>query len=212
MNGNVSHTSIVSPGSTARDRVLAAGMRLFGSQGYAATTVAQIEAAAGLRPGSGGLYRHFSSKQHLLEAGVREQLGAQRELFAFIDDASSLATLPLRDRLETVARAALARLSSERDLNRVILRDLEQFPALLDLVRTEEMQRIQSLLARWLSSQSIPAPALDWDAVATILMGTTSHFWLLRDAMGTHPSGLDEERFVRALAEVTARMLEQPSC
>jgi hypothetical protein len=34
-------------------------MRLFGEQGYAATTVVEIEAAAGLSPGSGSLDRHF---------------------------------------------------------------------------------------------------------------------------------------------------------
>lgn len=200
-----------SAGSAARDRVLVAGMRLFGAQGYAATTVAQIESEAGLRPGSGGLYRHFPSKRQLLEAGIREQLGRQRELFAFIDAPATLAALPLRDRLERVAHAALARLASERDLNRIVLRDLEQFPELLELVRTDEMQRIQSMLARWLSMQSDPAPNLDWDAIATVLMGSVSHFWLLRDAMTTHPSGLDEERFVRVLAEVTARMLERPN-
>ncbi len=195
-------------GSAARGRVLAAGMKLFGAQGYTATTVAQIESAAGLRPGSGGLYRHFDSKQGLLEAGVREQLGRQRELFAFIEDPAALAALPLRDRLATVARAALARLESERDLNRIILRDLEQFPELLELVRTQEMQRIQSMLSGWLSAQSGATAELDWDAVATVLMGSVSHFWLLRDAMGTHPSGLDEDRLVRTLADVTARMLE----
>lgn len=201
-------TETGSPGSEARERVLVAAMRLFGSHGYAATTVAQIEAAAGLRPGSGGLYRHFPSKRDLLEAGVREQLARQRELFAFIDDPAALAALPLRARLETVAGAALARLASERDLNRIVLRDLDDFPDLLDLVRTEEMQRIQSLLARWLSAQSVSGEPLDWDGIATMLMGSVSHFWLLRDVMGTHPSGLDEERFVRTLAGVTARMLE----
>ena len=144
----------------------------------------------------------------MLEAGVREQFGRQRELFAFIDAPDALAALALQDRLETVARAALARLASERDLNRIVLRDLEQFPELLEFVRTEEMQRIQAMLAHWLSAQSDSAQVLDWDAVASVLMGSVSHFWLLRDVMGTHPAGLEEERFVSTLAEVAARMLE----
>ncbi len=53
-----------------RTRLLACAMRLFGELGYAATTVAQIEQAAGLSPGSGGLYRHFRSKQDLLSQGL----------------------------------------------------------------------------------------------------------------------------------------------
>lgn len=49
-------------------------MRLFGEQGYAATSVAQIEAAAGLSPGAGGLYAHFRSKDALLRAGLEALL------------------------------------------------------------------------------------------------------------------------------------------
>jgi DNA-binding transcriptional regulator YbjK len=52
-----------------RQRIIDQAMRLFGEQGYAATTIAQIEAAAGLSPGSGSLYRHFPSKQALLAEG-----------------------------------------------------------------------------------------------------------------------------------------------
>ncbi len=43
---------------------------MFGEQGYAATSVAQIEAAAGLSPGSGCLYKHLRSKEALLADGL----------------------------------------------------------------------------------------------------------------------------------------------
>ena len=52
-------------------QIVTAAMDLFGRQGYHATTVAQIEAAAGLSAGAGGLYRHFKSKRALLEEAVR---------------------------------------------------------------------------------------------------------------------------------------------
>ena len=55
-----------------RERILKEAMRLFADQGFAATTVAQIEAAAGLSPGSGALYRHFPSKNDILAAGIAE--------------------------------------------------------------------------------------------------------------------------------------------
>lgn len=182
-------------------------MRLFGTQGYPATTIAQIESAAGLRPGSGGLYRHFSSKRELLEAGVREQLDSASDLLAFMQTPADLAAMTLPERLATVARAALARLRSERDLNRIILRDLEDFPDLLELVRTTEMMPIQSMLAGWLRAQAKPSAERDWDATAVVLMGSVSHYWLLGDAMGTHPSGLDEDQFVGALADLVAGIL-----
>src|SRR4051794_3479699 len=53
-----------------RDQILEAAIGLFARRGYSSTTVAQIEEAAGLSPGSGGLYRHFPSKQALLESTI----------------------------------------------------------------------------------------------------------------------------------------------
>lgn len=41
---------------STKERLVTEAMRLFGEQGYKATSVAQIEKAAGLTPGSGGLY------------------------------------------------------------------------------------------------------------------------------------------------------------
>ena len=118
-----------------RDVVVAAAMDLFGRQGYRATTIAQIESAAGLSPGAGGLYRHYRSKRALLEEGLRRQAAQGRGLAAFLDDPAGLAALPLRDRLAAVARAGLRRLEEERDVNRLLVRDLAAFPDLLAQVR-----------------------------------------------------------------------------
>ena len=49
-------------------------MRLFSEQGFRGASVAQIEAAAGLTPGAGGLYHHFGSKEDVLASGVRRHL------------------------------------------------------------------------------------------------------------------------------------------
>ena len=187
-----------------RQRVLTEAMRLFGEQGYSATTVAQIESAAGLKSGSGGLYRHFASKQHLLEAGLREQLASKQELMRFVADPGQLGQLPLRDRLMAVARAGLARLQAERDLNRIMLRDLRFFPELAELVRTEEIAGIQRALSAWLSVQIDPAPELDWDALSAVLMNGVSHYWVLEDSLGSHPSGINESRYLETLVDLVA--------
>lgn len=192
-----------------RQRVIAEAMRLFGEQGYAATTVAQIESAAGLRAGSGGMYRHFSSKQELLEHGVREQLASQRALVEFLADPGGLSRLPLRGRLAAMAVAGLERLDRERDLNRIILRDLRFFPELLELVRADEMNRIQGVLSGWLEKQVEPTPpGVDWDALAAVLMGGISHYWVLRDSMVTHPSGVEERRYIDAMVDLVTMRLE----
>ena len=135
------------PGGTAatRERVLDAAMDLFGRQGYRATTIAQIEAAAGLAPGAGGLYRHFRSKRELLEAGLRRQFATGRELDGRLDPAGVPQGAGPAAFL-AVARAGLRRLEQERDLNRVLLRDLAAFPDLLSEVRDHELRRVHHRL------------------------------------------------------------------
>ena len=68
------------PAAPTRDRLVTEAMRLFGEQGYQATSITQIEAAAGLAPGSGALYHHFKSKEALLEAGIDRQLDRRRAM------------------------------------------------------------------------------------------------------------------------------------
>ena len=195
-----------------RQRVLTEAMRLFGEQGYSATSVAQIEAAAGLRSGSGGLYRHFASKKKLLEAGLREQLASKQELMEFVENPGQLSQLPLRERLLAIARAGLVRLQAERDLNRIMLRDLRFYPELAELVRTEEIDGIQTALSGWLKGQVDPVPDLDWDALSAVLMNGVSHYWVLRDALGSHPSGIDESRYLETLVDlVVVRMTGVPT-
>jgi AcrR family transcriptional regulator len=192
--------------SPTRQRIVAAAMRLFGEQGYAATTVAEIEAAAGLSPGSGSLYRHFPSKQALLAEGVRTQIESGEDLVAFLSDRAALDALPPRARLAMVARAGLRRLDRERDLNRLLVRDLGRFPDLLTAMREGEIQRIYRLVTQWLATQA-PAAERDWAALAAVIIGSVSHYWLLCDVFGEHPAGIDEERYVAALAEMAAGLL-----
>jgi AcrR family transcriptional regulator len=103
-----------------RERLVTEAMRLFGEQGYRATSVAQIEAAAGLAPGSGALYHHFKSKQALLEAGIDRQLDRRRAmrdiraLFAGLGD--------LRSELTMLGRYVLSVLDEESQLLQIASR------------------------------------------------------------------------------------------
>jgi len=83
-----------------------AAMDLFGRQGYHATTIAQIEAAAGLSAGAGGLYRHFKSKRAVLEEGLNRQVAAGGPMLSVLGGAE----LPAgrRERFLAVARAGHA--------------------------------------------------------------------------------------------------------
>jgi AcrR family transcriptional regulator len=196
---------------SARERVLAAAMDLFGRQGFRATTVAQIEQAAGLSPGAGGLYRHFPSKRDLLETGLRAQVAAGaalRELLAETPPMAGSGPKDQREQLLTVARAGLARLQEEPDLNRLLLRDLAQFPDLLALVRDSELRAVHNGLTAWLRMQR-NVGQVDVEGLAAVLMGAVSHYWVMSDVFsGSHPLGVDQDRYVEVLADMVVALLE----
>lgn len=119
------------PSAATRDRLVTEAMRLFGEQGYRATRITQIEAAAGLAPGSGALYHHFKSKEALLEAGIDRQLDRRRAmhdirtLFAGLGD--------LRIELTMLGRYVLTVLDEETQLLQIAARTPpDQSPRLND--------------------------------------------------------------------------------
>jgi AcrR family transcriptional regulator len=193
--------------ASPRERIVTAAMRLFGERGYSGTTVAQIEAAAGLSPGAGGIYRHFPSKRAILEAGLAAQIAGQADLIAMIEEPGALESLPLRDRLLIVAGAGLRRLEQEQDLNRLVMRDLSQFPELLDRVGREDIAPVFRAFAGWLRSQAVDEVDQDWDAIAMALMGAVTHFWILGDIFGLHPAGIEEDRYLSAVAALAECVL-----
>lgn len=191
------------PRGFTRSRLIAESMRLFGEQGYSGTSVSEIEAAVGLSGGSGSLYRHFASKEALLSEGIREQVAAGKGLLGLVRDAGAAEEAPLRESLVMVAVAGLRRLEQERDFNRVLIKDLSLFPELLEIARTEEIARIHAAIADWLQRHAAPdRGGLDWVALATVIIGSISHYWLLRDIFGTHPSDVSEERYIDALVDL----------
>ena len=177
-------------------------MELFGRQGYHATTIAQIEAAAGLSAGAGGLYRHFASKRALLEEGLDRHAAAGRPLLDSLGGGTPPG-LPRAELFLAVARAGLARLEQERDVNRLLLRDLAAFPDLLDRVRANELARVHLALTGFVHRE-LPSAA-DPAALAAVLMAAVSHYWIMKDVFaGTHPHGVDADRFLRTLAGLLA--------
>jgi AcrR family transcriptional regulator len=174
-------------------------MELFGRRGYHATTIAQIESAAGLSAGAGGLYRHFKSKRALLEEGLRRQAEAGRPLLAYLKERDLKGGR--RERFMAVARAGLRRLEEERDVNRLLLKDLASFPDLLERVRVQELARVHEAFTAWLAFEEPDHP--DPAALATVLMSAVSHYWVLADVFGgVHPHGVDEERFLASLVRL----------
>jgi AcrR family transcriptional regulator len=185
-------------------------MRLFGEKGYAATSVAQIEAAAGLSPGSGSLYKHFRSKEELLDAGLDRLLSTTSQAIPPPADAPDPAALV--EQLQVLVRAGLARLEQDRDLNRLLFRGLGDFPVLMRRFGEQEIARVHAATTAVLGKLAgTGADEQDWAAVALTLQGAVAHYWVLTDLFGEHPTGVDEERFVAAVAAVGVALLRSSS-
>jgi len=103
---------------STRDRLLAGALDLFAEQGYRATTIDQIERAAGLTPRAGALYNHFPSKMALLQAVLDERTRAIEEFGERLELGASLRDL--RAELLLIARWGLGELERERLLLQVV--------------------------------------------------------------------------------------------
>src|SRR3954468_18996256 len=96
---------------STRERIVSGALRVFAERGYSATSVAEIEAASGLSPGAGGLYRHFKSKYEVLAAAMNEHATRTRaQLAETLDDLDSLGpAVELDERLVRLCKAGLAK-------------------------------------------------------------------------------------------------------
>ncbi|MBE1533550.1 TetR/AcrR family transcriptional regulator [Actinomadura algeriensis] len=189
---------------STRERIVAESLRLFADRGYAATSVAEIEAAAGLSPGAGGLYRHFRSKEEVLSSAIREHIERTRKQISdVLRHASAYQERPLEARLRMTCQAGLAKMREEQDLIRVLFRDLDQFPNLVAEMREGIVNPLYDGIATWLSEQpEYVGTDEDWPAVASILGGAVVNYWLANESMYEPPTRIDEERFVQSWARL----------
>ncbi|HEY9521950.1 MAG TPA: helix-turn-helix domain-containing protein [Thermopolyspora sp.] len=193
---------------STRERIIDESLRLFAERGYAATSVAEIEAASGLSPGAGGLYRHFKSKYELLAAAIGEHAARTRAQIAeTLTDAQGPAA-PVEERLTHMCRAGLAKVREESELTRVFFRDLSQFPELVAVVRDGLIQPMFDAISTWFRAQPEYAGAdVDWPAISAVLGGAAVHFRLFHDTAGEPPGRAEKDRFVDAWVRLAVGLL-----
>jgi AcrR family transcriptional regulator len=187
---------------STRERLVREAMRLFAEKGYRATTVGEIEEAAGLSPRAGGLYRHFASKRELFEAGIAPHGQGAEEAQRML---SLLPFEDLRSDLTVVARWTLAELRAERQMIKILQRDGRDFPEIQQAARERVIQRgyatAESLLAHWLKTE--PGPRVQ--AFSTALFSSLVSYHLLDVMAGWPPGGLTEEEFADAWVGIAER-------
>ncbi len=195
--------------STTRERIIDEAMRLFSERGYAATSIAKIEAAAGLTPGAGGLYHHFDSKEAVLAAGIERQLArldALREIRRVLTPLGDF-----RSELTLIARYILAELDSESDLLRILASEARSRPQLLTAAVDRLVSSTFSGFASWISERAEqPVPVARAEALAALGLGSLFSSRLLRDVLGI-PARVDDETLVGTWVELMLLALDRPA-
>lgn len=155
-----------------RAKLLAVARRVFSEQGYAATSMDDLTAQAGLTRGA--LYHHFGDKKGLL-AAVVAQLDAETDarLQAISDGAD--------DAWDGFVRRCVAYLEMalEPEIQRIVLRDAR---AVLGGASPESQRHcVHSMqrLIKQLIAQSVVAP-VDAQALASLIYGSLAEaaFWI----------------------------------
>lgn len=189
--------------ATTRERILDAAWNLFLRQGFTGTTVTQIEAGARLSPGSGSFYRHFRSKQDVLQAVVDrevDRVDAERHLGPEPDgagvDVRAALTLELGQRLENLRRI--------QPLMLLVAREQEHLgpsaDKLGDLLVARNLKLRAERLAAWMEAGAIPAR--DPEALAAVVLHALTGYHLSATFFGRPRDGLDKDAIVSTLVDL----------
>lgn len=192
-----------------RERIVDEAMRLFSQHGYAATSIAKIEEAAGLTPGAGGLYHHFKSKEAVLAAGIKrqlERLGALRRIRQVLGSLGDL-----RAELTLTARYFLAELDNESELLRILASDVRNRPQVLTAAAEELVNSTLTDFAGWIAEEANrPMPAEEAKAIAVLGLGSLLSSRLLRDVLGV-PVPVDDKTLVDAWVQMMVKAMAEPT-
>ena len=180
-------------------------MRLFAERGFRATAVGDIEAAAGLQPRRGALYKHFPSKQALLEAAVRAYLDTAATGATQIGELDlSSAVAADRELLRAVfvglGRWFLDEMDRLKDLTRVLEHDGERMIEITAEVK-DNIVDLSYRAAAGLIGAAAPE-ATDPEATAVLVLGALVALRRTAWTFGFPPLDIDDDRALTAWADL----------
>jgi AcrR family transcriptional regulator len=192
--------------ASTKERIVTEALRLFGERGFRGTTVTEIESAAGLSPGSGGLYSHFRSKEEVLAAAIDHAVQLAEAGFA------AMQLLPLGDtraELTLIVRGSLLFMDTWRDLMRVLLREAEQHPQIMRQARDQMLEGAYRWFSDWLAGKAKAGEVADadFDVVAAMWLGAANQYWIVTSLLDGPPLAVDEDRFVSGWVDLLMRVL-----
>ncbi|HQF94066.1 MAG TPA: TetR/AcrR family transcriptional regulator [Microthrixaceae bacterium] len=191
-------------GSGTRTALLDAGLELIAERGFDSVTVGDIEERAGFVRRGGTLYKHFASKQDLLDEGVRRHV----ESLAKLDGLDDLGPLPdRRSELIVLGRWILRRLSNEETVSRIIEKEGHRLPGIVAQMRDGVSEAGYGAMAGYLRRSGVVDDA-DPDALAVVLLGSLVNLRRSAWTFGRPPSGVDDERAGQAWATVVEAVID----
>jgi AcrR family transcriptional regulator len=186
-------------GAATRQKLLRAGLELFTTLGFRATTTPEIASRAGVAEGT--IYRHFSGKEDLLIAAYRE---AQDWGVVLVRGQEGDKLLPPRDRLLGIARRLVSAAEHDPAMTRMLLRRRDE--GYLDDgsrgAAREFREALQSIVASGKSDGLVRAgPAELWTSVWLALVAFASERVSAKEWAPDHPQvGLTLEAAWDAIA------------
>ncbi len=182
------------------ERLVDAGLRLFADRGFSGTTVGEIERAAGLTPRAGALYKHFPSKEAVLEAAFERNVAEIEAIHSAIE------LMPLGDlraELTLLVRWGLQMLAHERPLRRIVITEGDRFPELKKRYQERIVDRsyveVVGFIRQKMETGELPDG--DAEAIAVLMVGALLGYSVEFDVFGRTPAGVDEERLVAAVVD-----------
>ena len=185
---------MTTPEAGTRERLLDAAMELFARQGYASTSIADIQQACGLSPGSGALYKHFPSKKALLQEATRRQV---KQMAAMSEDYNRTRPTDTKDALRQGAEQIWTSLEYNSQLLRVMFREPEAIEDMIDELWSAATATAYRRVGRALTGAKNAGMAQsdDPEATATVLVAALAYLPIAQLLVGRSPGDMDAERF-----------------
>jgi AcrR family transcriptional regulator len=192
-----------------RQRLLEAGMALFAERGFGATSVADIEAAVGLQPRRGALYKHFASKHDLLETAVRAHLADAASLAQTAGQLDLTDVEMTADGLGPIIEGLARMFLAEMDRLEALTRVLEHDGARLGQLTSEVKEQAVDLSYR--AAAGLIAAVAPWiadpDALSVVFLAPLVALRRTTWTFGAAPLDLDDDRFLSAWVGTVVRSL-----
>ena len=204
---NVAGTEASRKHGTTRDSLLDAGLKLFSEKGFDGTSVKEIEAAVGLTPGSGSFYRHFKSKENLMEDVVHREIERVRSWRA-----GTMVSEEKRQTRETLRNGfsqSLEAMEAIKELINLLAREYGQgrFPELMAQLKALLLDEALAVYRDEYSKdiKSGVLRDLEPDVLSSILMSSLVGYHLANMYFGSGPGGVNRQDFADGLAGLIMR-------